>query len=467
MRNFFVMRLPLALVACLLTTPLAAWSAADPNQPQSYALHLPLRFSSAASLQRVRLSAQVLVNLQSNGLSDLRIFNGQGQPLSMAWSGSASLGQTENRKLVLPSLPIMGAPDAKNILGSSLRIEEQHGQRTVQIDTSEAAAGQPPAIVLGAILDTRAVADPVVDLALNVDLPDSRPITFTLQSSTDLKDWQPLAETVLYRAAASASSLGADHVALPGASLKGHYVRVSWNDAGDPRTPVTMHSATLTTARGVSSASRVSAALTGVQRVNAYELRFGLPFATPLAALKITAAGDSVLIPVRVLGRNDSGQPWTALASGVIYRLQSAGKVQQSEAFALPPETFREIKIEADRNSSGFSTTPQITLEFEPMQVVALVSGPPPFTLAAGLANATSLFLPMQSLLPGYAADQENSLPLATLDSAAAVVAATASSEGMASRHLGLWGVLLAAVLALGAMAWVLLKQNNKPPAGQ
>lgn len=466
MRHFPGMNwLPAAALACLLATPLAAWPAGDPNQPQSYALHLPLRFNSDASLQRLLLPAQVLVNLQSAGMSDLRIFNGQGQALSMAWSDGASLRQTENRKLVLPSLPITGAPDARDLSGSSLRIEEQQGKRVVQID-SGTAAGPQAAKVLGALLDTRGVADPVVDLALDVDLPDARPITFTLQASSDLKDWRPLAETVLYRADAGAGHLGADHVALPGASLKDQYLRISWNDAGGSAAPVTMRGATLTTARGVSSAPRVSAALSGPQLLNPYELRFALPFATPLAALKIKAAGDNVLIPVRVLGRNDPGQPWTALASGVIYRLQTAGKVQESAAFDMPAAAFREIKIEADKKSAGFSAAPEITLEFEPAQLVALVSGPPPFTLAAGMANAASPYLPMQSLLPGYKSAQENSLPLATVDAVAALVPAAASRDGIPSRNLALWGVLLAAVLALGAMAWVLLKQNKQAASG-
>jgi hypothetical protein len=454
-------------VACVLATPLAAWPASDPNVMQSYALHLPVHFNGDASLQRLLLPAQVLANLQSGGMSDLRIFNGQGQPLSMAWSDSASLRQTENRKLVLPSLPVMGAPDVRDLSASSLRIEEQQGKRVVQIDSGAATAGPQSGKVLGALLDTRAIADPVVGMALDVDLPDAQPITFTLQASADLKGWRPLAETVLYRADAGAGHLGADHVELSGASLKDQYLRVSWTDAGGHVAPVTMRSATLTTARGISSAPRVSAALAAPQLLNPYELRFALPFATPLAALKIKAAGDNFLIPVRVLGRNDPGQPWTSLTAGVIYHLQTAGKVQDSAALELPPTAFREIKIEADKKSAGFSAAPEIALEFEPAQIVALVSGQPPFTLAAGLANAASPYLPMQSLLPGYRAAQENSLPLATVDSAAAVVQASASRDGVPARNLALWGVLLTAVLALAAMAWVLLKQNDKGPAGE
>ncbi|AIY39217.1 putative transmembrane protein [Collimonas arenae] len=453
-----------AAVACVLAAPLAAWPASDSNTPQSYALQLPVQFNSGAPLQRLVLPAQVLVSLQTGGMSDLRIFNGQGQPLSMAMSDSASLRQTENQKIVVQSSPIIGTPDVKDLSASSLRIEDQQGKRVVQIDGG-ASGGAQSKTVLGALLDTRAITDAVVGMVLDVDLPDAQPITFTLQMSKDLKDWRPLAETVLYRAEATADHLGAGHIALQFAEMKDHYVRVTWTDSAGHTAPVLMRSATLTTARGVSNLPRVSAALARPVLINPYELRFSLPFATPVAALDIKPAGDNVLIPVRVLGRNDPGQPWAVLAASVIYHLQTAGKVQDSAAIELPPTAFRQIKIEADKKTPGFSALPAIALEFEPAQIVALVNGQPPFTLAAGLANAASPYLPMQSLMPGYQAAQENSLPLATIDSSPAAVQATASRDGMPTRTLILWGVLLVAALALGAMAWVLLKQNNKAAA--
>jgi hypothetical protein len=70
----------------------------------------------------------------------------------------------------------------------------------------------------------------------------------------------------------------------------------------------------------------------------------------------------------------------------------------------------------------------------------------------------------MQSLMPGYRPAQENSLPLAKVDGAAALVAAPAGRDGMPTRNIILWTVLLLAASALGAMAWVLLKQNANPP---
>ena len=81
---------------------------------------------------------------------------------------------------------------------------------------------------------------------------------------------------------------------------------------------------------------------------------------------------------------------------------------------------------------------------------------------AAG--TSTELMLPMQSLMPDYRPAQENSLPLAQADGATALVPASAGRDGMPTRNIILWAVLLLAALALGVMAWVLLKQNASPP---
>ena len=105
---------------------------------------------------------------------------------------------------------------------------------------------------------------------------------------------------------------------------------------------------------------------------------------------------------------------------------------------------------------------------FEPAQLVFLASGPGPFTLAAGLAGsaaAAGAFLPMASLVPGYQPLQENTLPVALADVSRAdvnggksaggpMVAATAASDGVPTRSLVLWGVLLAGAAALALMAW-------------
>jgi Protein of unknown function (DUF3999) len=461
----------LGLMLALLTAA-PTWAASDANSAQSYALRAPLALAADAPLQRLVLPAQALVQLQSTGYSDVRVFNAQGQAVPMALAQVAAQTQTERQQVSLTAYPIMGAAGTVGNEGVSLRIEEQQGKRVVQIDTSNAKAAPGSQNLVGALLDARAISAPVVAMVLDVDLPVAQPITFDIQASKDLKSWRPLADTVLYRAAESAdantSSLGTQRMQLAFSDLKDHYLRITWQGAAGQAVPVTVRGATLSTSQSTSSNPRVSVLITTPVLTSAHELSFVLPFATPLAALQVKLQGTNVLIPVRVLGRNDRNQAWTPLTSSVLYKLVTNGKEQTSAAIELQGTQYREIKIEADKKTAGFAAVPEVSALFEPAQVVFLASGAAPFTLAVGLAEAASAYLPLISLMPGYQSGQENSLPLARADISANAVAAVPVATALApsntppTRSLVLWGVLLLGVAVLGLMAWALMKQTKE-----
>ncbi len=472
--------------ATLLFSTGAAQAAADANSPAAYAIRIPVTPVADAPLQRVLLPAEVLVRLQNAGYADVRLFNGAGQPVPMALAGVAAAASAPEEAVTLPAYPILGAASTAGpagLEGLSLRIEERQGQRVVQVDTAGApgvatpGAAQTAQVVRGALLDARSVQLPVARMALDVDLPAGQPVTFTVQASKDLKSWRPLAETVLYRADAAASPaapgrLGNEQIDLHRADLQGHYLRVTWGDAA-----VTLRGATLATTHGPGPRERVSASM-AVPPLgnNPRELVFALPFATPVAALRITPQGSNVLVPVRVLGRNQREQPWSHLASAVVYKMSIGGKEQASAPVELGGPSVREIKIEADAKTPGFAAAPEVALQFEPAQLVFLASGQGPFTLAAGLpgaAAAASAFLPLSSLVPGYQPAQENALPVALADVARAditggkpadgpLVAAATASAGPSTRSMVLWAVLLAGVGALALMAWALMRQTRQ-----
>ncbi len=469
----------LAVCASLAIAPVGR--AADANTPAPYALRAPLAVAADAPLQRLVLPAAALVRLQTSNYSDVRVFNAQGQPVPMALAQVAAQMQTQRSQVVLPAYPIVGAAGTLGSEGVSLRIEEQGGKRVVQVDTATAKATQGHKNIVGVLLDARAINAPVVSMVLDADLPAGQPITFEVQASKDLKNWRALADTVLYRAADAANAagstpgdLGIQRMQLAFSDIKDHYLRITWQGGADQAAPVAVRAATLTTSQSTSSTPRTSASIATPALTSPHELSFVVPFATPLAALSIKATGANVLIPVRVLGRNDRSQPWTPLAGTVLYNLTTNGKEQSNAAVELQNMTgsasYKEIKIEADKKTAGFANSPEVSALFEPTQVVFLASGAAPFTLAVGLADAVSAYLPLASLMPGYQSGQENTLPLARADISASAVAAgpaavaQAASNAPPTRSLVLWGVLLAGVVLLGLMAWALMKQSKKVP---
>lgn len=488
MKKSVALNLPLVLATAALSLCAGVAQAADANSPAAYAIRIPVALAADAPLQRVALPAEVLVRLQNPGYADVRLFNGAGQPVPMALAGVAAAPAPE-ASVVLPAYPILGSATTATtattagsapLEGLSLRIEERQGQRVVQIDTPGTAGAQAAQVVRGALLDARGLQQPVARMALDADLPAGQPVTFQVQASQDLKAWRPLAETVLYRADAATTPaapgrLGAEQIDLHRTSLQGHYLRVTWGDAA-----VTLRGATLVTTHSAVARERVSArlAMPPLTQFQAQprELVLALPFATPVAALTVTPPGSNVLIPVRVLGRNHREQPWSPLASAVVYKMATGGKEQASGPIELGGASVREVKIEADAKTPGFAAAPEVALQFEPVQLVFLASGQGPFTLAAGLPGATaaaSAFLPLASLVPGYQPQQENSLPQAQVDVAraditggppagGALVPAAAVSSGVSLRSAVLWGVLVAGVAALALMAWLLLRQTQQ-----
>ena len=479
-------------LACLGFSFTSSLWAADVSNLQSYTLRLPLATVPGAALQRVVLPAQVLAALQTADYRDIRIFNAQGQPVPMALAagGSAMVLAATEKQITLPAYPILGGAGASAGTlaqeGLSLRIEEQQGRRVVQINTSAGTPAAPSGQqLLGALFDTRTLGAPAVSLALDVDLPPAQPVSFQVATSRDLTHWSPLASTVLYRApaqngAAGAAQLGSSTIHLTGADLKDQYLRVTWAPAQggvDLAANVALRGATVTTSRSAAAAARPTVQVNLPTQNKPHELGFSLPFATPVAAIGITPQGSNVLVPVRVLGRNGNQQPWTSLAEGVVYSLQTAGVDQRSAAITLPSyqgNSWRDIRVEADTKTPGFTAPPAVSVEFDPVQLVFVASGDAPFTLAAGLPAtdaqaAASAYLPLQSLVPGYQPAQENTLPLARTEVAAAGAAnvpasvqAPDLSNKTSTKTMVLWGVLLAGVLALGLMAWALARQTRK-----
>ena len=325
----------LTLFLALLALPVA--QAADPSQLESYALRLPLAAAPDAAVQRLPLPPQVLVALQNADYRDLRIFNAAGQPVPFALAAVRTASAQQRQHQALMAYPILGpatAPGPAGLDGLSLRIEEQQGRRVVQVQAAPGAPGTassaPTAAqqVLGTLFDTRAVTAPAVSLALDAVLPPGQPVRLQLAQSRDLQHWQPLAQTVVYRApdaAEGAAQLGSSVLALPGISLKDQYLRLGWSPVqGGATEPVEVRGATLSTSTLGAAPERPRAELQPVAFTDAHTLRFTLPFATPVAALDIRPHGLNELVPVRVLGRSDANanaqQAWQPLARAVVYQ---------------------------------------------------------------------------------------------------------------------------------------------------
>lgn len=472
-----MIRAALALASALVAAPLAL--AASAETPDGYAARWPLQLPAAASLMRLPLPAGVLTQAQTADLRDLRVFNAAGQPVPLALDRSSPETRVPAPAAVeLPALPILADPQAAAAGGLSLRIEESQGARVVRLDAPPvgAAPDSPPpapAALQGVLIDAREQKAALQAIELDADWPAARPFTFRLHASDDLRQWQPLGEVTAYRGADGAA-LAPAQLALGGAALPARYLRVTWDAAAAPDA-VRVRGARLVPQPQQAAPERVAVPLAlpeGAAR-DPRVIEWRLPFATPVAALDIRVAGPAALVPVRVLARQQREQPWTLLGRHVVFSLTQDGQTRRSPALELGQAAWREWRVEADAASPGFTEPPQVTAWLAPAQLVFVASGSPPFTLAAGRADAPAVYLPLASLIPGYEPGAQARLPAASLAAAPAVTAAPTTAAGAQrdTRSWILWAILLAGVLALGGMAWVLARQlgtkSEIPPSGQ
>ena len=461
-------RWPICLVLGVLEAlPFIATAAPSPERPADYAAQWRIEMPAGAALVQLPLPAEVLARLQTADARDLRIFNADGVAVPMALDRNRSAlpaSPPEPAPIYLPARPILGSAQLVANGGVSVRITDAPDGRVVQLDapatpTAPATRATP---LLGALIDARAIEEAIAAVHIDAELPDAQPVRFTLESSTDLQHWRARGEVTVYHFDAQLSTPA--RIALAHPVLKDQFLRLRWDNAGAASTSVKVHGVRLEPATAQTLPPRLALplALPASAAPSAHTIEWRLGFATPLAALDIRATEGNTLVPVRVLARNGREQPWTLLARHIVFSLTQDGHTQHSAAVELGHvQSWRDWRIEADAGSAGFAKPPAITAEFTPLSLVFVASGSGPFTLAAGRASAPATALALSSLVPPTTAQTRVQLPLASLHATTAEAAAPTSAPngGMPLRQWLLWGVLVAGVLVLAAMARVLLRQ--------
>lgn len=440
-----------------------------------YVVRLAVKPARGVAIQRLSVPAQALVALQTTDLRDLRIVNAEGRAVPMALIPAPPPTATPQRQH-LASYPVFGTALGSPVQATTqltIRLDKRNRQRIAEVRVADGAGGGAhPTAVIGYLFDARAVASSASALALDLEVPSGRLVQLKVAVSSDLQHWQTVAQSAVYQApptgeasAARPLALGSSQIALPDLRLKDQYLLLNWEplDAAEPPTLTLRSAEVLTQTRA--APSRVRVPLGPIRLSSPHTFQWSLPFATPIAALDIVAQGDNELVPIQLLGRVDTdartAQPWTPIARTVIYRLGGA-QLAQNGPIELAEGHWRQLKVEADARTAGFTDPPQLYAEFDPIHIVFVATGSAPFTLLAGRHGDEKMapaFLPLTSVIPGYQAGQEAALAQAVVEAPEVLMAgATVQDDRTPTRTIVLWAVLLVGVLVLVAMGWTLLK---------
>lgn len=432
----------LALAACV------AEEVPEPKKPDEFAQVLAVAPKAGNKLGRVVLPAAAVAEIVRPDLGDVRIYDAKGRTLSLALaydrSGESSLLKSHD----LTAIPLTTGPDGAAV---TVSVEVKAGDATVEVTATDAAAAADKRAAV--LIDTRSLTLPVAGIELAAQLPRQVPVAFALESSTDLKTWEPLADKVLLRPGNDPEVLGQPRIALPAVNLKDRYIRISW-EAG-PDIAVTGAKVLEAVER---QPARVELETSGAALSNPHELRFAPQISVPIAAVKLELAGSDGIVPVQLFGRDDPSEPWGLLANATLK--QGEGPV----ALELSGATLREYRIAADPRSAGFSKVPLVSLAVDPITVFAAFNGEGPFNLAVGNTHAKPAWLDPADF--GTPSDLLRAWHLqAEVESAgdAPVIklAPAAPERPLDPRKVALWAALVLGALILAFAAWRLVRTQS------
>ncbi len=477
------LRRPICITAlCGMVLAVAALDAVAADAPQAtdFTWQAKLNLPEGASLARIDVPVQALLGMRSSVAHDVRVFNAAGAVVPFALLGGADLKRTAPvaQTTSYKAYPLFStSPDRKPARGAvavQLDAGDQAGNVWVRWDRTDmrtsaadaAASAQP---LQAALFDLRTEKQNLAALELVLDMPRNALVPITVATSTDLKDWTPVAtKGPLFQFDGTDAPANTTLELFQPLQVQGRYLRLSWPG----QTGVKLRGLTGTVAASQTTATPLRAALPPGTAEGNGALSWTLPFATPIAALHLQAPQNNILVPVRIMGRFEASQPWRTLAPSVVYRLDGAGQGSSNPPTALHGASLHSLRVEAGKGMVLPDGGLQATVEFAPVQVAFLASGAGPFTLAVGRAQTTAAAVDA-SLLGSVTPAKLAELPLATLSDVVVQTqgqggldraAARWLPDGVSLRSVLLWAVLGLGVLALGGVAYSLMRQMSAKP---
>jgi hypothetical protein len=436
---------------------------ADSPGPRDFAWRAPIDLPSGAGIARIALPAGALMQLQSSDARDLRVFNGAGEPVAFAFMAPPGAAQPARTKThSYPALPLHSTASGGTRPKGSMQvhIDDASGGRSVWVQMDGAPAAGAPALN-SVLFDTKAEQQPVTGLELQATLPANTPVWIAASTSPDLAQWTPLpVRGRVYRFEGEGAPVNLTLEFDRAVQLEKRYLRLDWN--GQPGVAVQAVAGLVSTAAKALERPRAGLATPQSAGGNAIEIDTG--FLTPIAALSLVTPQDNTLLPVRVLGRNDASQPWRLLGQTVVYRLSGGPQASSNAPLELHGASTRRLRIESSNGANLAAAQLGASAEFEPLQVAFVATGPAPFELAAGRADAKPLALPLATIASTLGTDRKpQDLPLATVGAGVVQPAETGFVSqllpGSPGKSTVLWAVLAAGVLLLGGVAWSLMRQ--------
>ena len=453
------MKKTISMVALsLMVTTALGLSRSDPYN----SIKLPITLNSSDSIQQLTVPMPVIAGSRSPELSDIVITNAQGQTVPMAWIPVDAPLQARSHTLKAHAL-------TQAAMSNNDYTQIQLNSDEVRINVTRNNPASNSAVV-GALLDARALsADAYVTrITLDLQTPVGQIVPLTLEYSSDLQNWQALANTGVVQLAGDSKTTTLD---ISPTRLRGQYVRIRWPEniavtlteaqlsSQNQQTPLT---AQIDWPLSAEQGGTFSAYLPAVVRHQ--------PF-----VLHLSTAMDNTNIPVNIVLSEPAATSYAVdnirpSAQTVLFRLTQNGQTITNSPIQLMGKNSARLSLLPPK-AQQLPSDLKASIELPIRRVAFIASGSAPYTLHYA-ENTTSTTRPIASLLPNYQTGDADKLPVANIsaESVAAVLGAHAEFIGANShdeasqnrKNYGLWAVLIGGVLLLLGMVLVIMKQMKK-----
>ena len=437
-----------------------ACAAARAEGPSEYAYGLAIETPPGTAFARVPLPATVYEGLAQRNLSDMRVFNADGEVVPYAFV-PPTVENVPLAQVPLPMFPLYVSRERGDVDGLALSVvRTPAGATTINVTSREGEVAQER-VLGGYVLDASERDDPVAALVFSMpDVSAATSMRMRIDASDDLVDWRTIRhDATLVLLEHGGQRLVRNRVDL--SPTKARYLRLSW---GPARPLVEFTGVTGEFGSRPLEPPREWRTVAGSpvpDREGEYQYDLGGAF--PVDRIAIDLAAPNSIVPASIFARNAANEPWQAAGSTVFYRI--AQPAADSPPFAVDgrPRRYWMLHLDPRAGVTG-PAAPGLRASWQTQEIVFAARGRGPFVLAFGKYDAPAGSLPIETLVPDYATKRALPATVAVARTAASVDlgGATRLQKPPDTRRWVLWGALLLGALVLGWMAWRLARDMTK-----
>ncbi|ANB72863.1 hypothetical protein AYM40_11145 [Paraburkholderia phytofirmans OLGA172] len=420
-----------------------------------FAQRFALELESGAAYYSVTLPAAVYAASQRGDLGDVRVFNGAGEPVPYSLEAPREPSSAPAALRPVRWFPLPSAASGSSS-GAPLGV-------TIAADGSLRATSAPPdraqhdADLIDVSRETRGEAQ--IDALVVHVRDDNYQGRVSVESSDDLRNWQPAGEAQLLKVSYNGSTLSQDRIEFNG--MRARYLRLHWLD-GEPYIESIDAQVQAASADNAQRADTQREWREGIvahagPKAGEYFFETGGPY--PIDRLRLNLPQPNTVAPAVVYSRAGLESAWREVSSAMLFRLHNGTVEQSNPSLEMALDTDRQWRVVVDTRNGGLgSGTLTVAAGWRPATLTFVARGAAPFTLAVGSAAAVSSAVSRADLLMGASSVAVTARLGEALPVGLEGDAQSPGKDHDAMRRYMLWAALLLAVGLLGAIAWRLAR---------